>query len=228
MEAACHRCGGSLVDSGIFCPHCGAPQLRVETAEEAGPQQVAVPQRTGGRELHAIRWKTAITSALLLAIPLGLLSSLLDFSLLLLLAGGFGVVALYRRRSQSGFTDGRAGWRIGAVAGLLTALIATALDAANLVFHRYFLHGAAKIDQQFQTIAQQMADSMQKSSAGSPPEVAQMSHTWALFWLSPDGHVAIQLLMALIMATGIVLFAAAGGALGGRFLAARERARRAF
>jgi hypothetical protein len=215
------------VDSGIFCPHCGSPQLRVETSEEI-ESQPAAPQRIGNREHYAVRWKPAITSSLLLAIPLGLISGLLGFSVFLLLAGGFGAVALYRRRSQSGFADGRAGWRIGAVAGLLTALIATALDAVNLVGHRYILHDAGRIDQQFQTMAQQVADSAMKSSAESAPQAAQLLHIWVAFWISPDGHAAIQLLTASIVSFGTVLFAAAGGALGARFLSARERTRRAI
>jgi hypothetical protein len=228
MEAVCHRCGGSLVDSGIFCPHCGAPQLRVETTEEADSFQSPAPQRQGAGSASVVRWKPAILSALIMAVPLGLLSGLLGFSVFLLLAGGFAAVALYRRRSQAGLTDGRVGWRIGAVVGLLTAFVASAMEAVDLVIHRYLLHDAGKIDQQFQTMAQQVADSALKSSPENAPQAAELLHHWVAFWLSPDGHAAIQLLTVAIVSLGTVLFAAAGGALGGRFLSARERTRRAF
>ena len=227
MEVVCHRCGGSLVDSGIFCPHCGAPQLRVETPEEADSFQSPAPQRQGAGDASGVRWKPAILSALVLAVPLGVLCGLLGFNIFLLLVGGFAAVALYRRRSQPGFTDGRVGWRIGAIAGLLTAFVAAAMEAVDLVVHRYILHDAGKIDQQFQTMAQQVAESALKSSSESAPQAAELLHHWVAFWLSPDGHAAIQLLTVAIVSLGTVLFAAAGGALGGRFLSARERTRRA-
>ncbi|MBT9331608.1 hypothetical protein [Paracidobacterium acidisoli] len=227
MEAVCHRCGGSLVDSGIFCPHCGAPQLRVQEGDEADLQQPAAVQRSGTRDRHKVSWKPAITSALLLAVPLGLISGLVGFSIFLLLAGGFAAVALYRRNCPSALADGQVGWRIGAVAGLLTSFIAALMEAGDLVIHRYFLHNAGKIDQQFQTMAQQVADSALKSGSEGAPQAAELLHHWVAFWLSPDGHAAIQLLTVAIVSFGTVLFAAAGGALGARILAARERTRRA-
>jgi hypothetical protein len=43
------------------------------------------------------------------------------------------------------------------------------------------------------------------------------------FMLSPDGHAAGQLAAAMLMSTGMILFAATGGAIAGRILSARPK-----
>lgn len=223
MESLCHRCGNPLHDGESFCSHCGAPQLVVDTSEPVGPQVPA--QRLGG-DTGRVQWRSGITSALLLAVPVGLLSALSgDFSTLLVIAGGFGAILLYRRRT-GGMTDGRMGWRLGAILGMAAAAIATAADAVQLLVERYLLHHAGMIDAQFQSVAQQMADQALKSNAEAMQQAPQLIHAWANFWLSGDGHVAIQLLTAAIVSMGMVLFAATGGAIAGRVFAPRPGTQR--
>lgn len=225
MDPLCHRCGNTLQEGEGFCPHCGAPQLMVDTAETAAPPQ---PTQRLGTDPGLVRWHTAISSALLVAIPVGLLSALGGgMSTLLVIAGGFGTIALYRKRSD-GFTDGRIGWRLGAILGAASALIASATDAAQMVFERYILHHGAAIDAQFQTVAQQMADQALKTNTEAMQQAPQFVHKWANFWLSPDGHAAIQLLTAAIVSAGMVLFAATGGAIAGRILSARPKPQRSL
>jgi len=223
MEPLCHRCGNPLHDGESFCSHCGAPQLSVDTSEPVGPQ--APPQRLGG-DPGRIQWRIAITSALLLAVPVGLLSALSGgMSSLLVIAGGFGTILLYRRRTDA-MTDGRMGWRLGAILGMAAATIATAADGVQLLVERYGLHHAAEIDAQFQSVAQQMADQALKTNTEAMQQAPQLVHAWAAFWLSGDGHVAIQLLTAAIVSMGMVLFAATGGAIAGRVLAPRPGTQR--
>jgi len=225
MEPVCHRCGNALQEEESFCPHCGAPQLVVDTSEPLGVQPP--PQRLPGDSPH-VQWRTAIASALLVAIPVGLLSAVgSGMSTFLVIGGGFATIALYRRRTD-GFTDGRIGWRLGAILGIASATIASAADAAQMVVERYFLHHAAAIDAQFQGVAQQMADQALKSNTAAMEQAPQLVHMWASFWLSPDGHAAIQLLTAAIVSCGMVLFAATGGAIAGRLLAARPRPQRSL
>lgn len=224
MDPVCLRCGNTLREGESFCPHCGAPQLVVEAAEP-GMQQ-APTQRPQG-ELRGVQWPAAISSALLLAIPVGLLSALAGMSSIFVIAGGFATIALYRRKS-SAFTDGRIGWRVGAILGLASAVIASAADAARMLVLRYGMHEAHAIDEQFRMVAQQMADQALKSNSEAMQQAPQLVHAWANFWLSAEGHAAIQLLTAALVSVGMILFAAVGGAIAGRVLAARPRAQRSL
>lgn len=222
MEPVCPRCGNSLHEGDLFCPHCGARQIVVEALDAGTPQLPT--QRLGGNP-HAVQWPTAISLALLIAIPVGLLSALAGMSSLFVVAGGFATIALYRRRT-SGFTDGRIGWRMGAILGVASALIASSADAARMLVIRYLLHNASAVDEQFRSVAQQMADQALKSNNEAMQQAPQLVHAWASFWLSADGHAAIQLLTAGIVSLGMILFAAVGGAIAGRILAARPKTQR--
>ncbi|HEX4064395.1 MAG TPA: zinc ribbon domain-containing protein [Acidobacteriaceae bacterium] len=225
MDPVCHRCGNTLQEGEGFCPHCGAPQLVVDTSEPIGAQPVV--QRLPA-DSHLIQWRTAISSALLVALPVGLLSAVgSGMSTILVIAGGFATIALYRKRT-SGFTDGRIGWRLGAILGVASAVIASAADAVQMVVERYLLHHAGEIDAQFQSVAQQMADQALKTNTAAMQQEPQLVHMWASFWLSADGHAAIQLLTATIVSMGMILFAATGGAIAGRLLAARPRPQRSM
>jgi len=89
MDLACHRCGATIATPELFCPHCGAPQLRFEPAEEQLPYQ-ANGNSTGPHANQPVAWRHAVQAALVVALPLGLLSSLLDFfDIIWVLAGGF-------------------------------------------------------------------------------------------------------------------------------------------
>jgi hypothetical protein len=191
----------------------------VDTSETATPQPPS--QRLRGDPNH-VQWRTAIACALLLAIPVGLLSALAGMSSLFVVAGGFGTIALYRRRTAA-FTDGRIGWRVGAILGTAAALIASATDAIRMLVERYPLHHGQAIDEQFQSVAQQMADQALRSNSAAMQQAPQLVHQWARFWLSANGHAAIQLMTAAIVSLGMVLFAATGGAIAGRMLAARPK-----
>ncbi|HEY2497592.1 MAG TPA: zinc-ribbon domain-containing protein, partial [Candidatus Angelobacter sp.] len=78
MDLVCHRCGATLSTPELFCPHCGAPQLRFESTEEQTPypgDANGAAARTG----QWIAWRPAVQAALIVALPVGILSSLLDF-----------------------------------------------------------------------------------------------------------------------------------------------------
>jgi hypothetical protein len=222
MDLTCYRCSNTLHEGDGFCPHCGAQQLVVDTSETAGPQP---PTQRLGIDPSRVQWRVAIISAILVAVPVGLLSALAGMSSLFVIAGGFATIALYRRRSEA-FTDGSIGWRVGAILGGAAAFIATATDGLRLVVERYLLHHGATIDAQFRTAAQQLADQALKTNTEAMQQAPQFVHKWAAFWLSPDGHAAIQLLTASIVAAGMILFAATGGAIAGRILAMRPRPQR--
>jgi hypothetical protein len=222
MDRLCHRCGNSLREGDGFCPSCGAPQLVVEASDSAAPQQPALRLR---EEMQTIHWRAAILSALLVAIPVGLLSGLTRSSALFPIGGGFAAIALYRRRGGP-FTDGRIGWRVGAILGALSAFVASGAWGVELLIERYLLHEGSSIDAEFATVARQMADQALKSNNEALQQAPELMHKWASFWLSADGHAAIQLLIAFSMSLGIVMFAAVGGAIASRVLAVRAREQR--
>lgn len=225
MDPVCHRCGNSLHEGEGFCPHCGAQQLVVDSSETAGPQQP--PQRLG-IDPSRVQWRVAITSALLVAVPVGLLSALAGMSSLFVIAGGFATIALYRKRSEA-FTDGSIGWRVGAILGTASATIATAVYAAKLEIVRYVLHEGPILDREFQAAAQASVDYVMKvyaQPASQSPEFMQGLQRMAGFMLSPDGRAASQLGTAFVMSLGMVLFAATGGAIAGRILSMRPRPQR--
>jgi hypothetical protein len=223
MEPTCHRCGTPLHEGDVFCPNCGALQLVVDTSEAAGSQQ---PAQRLGMDPSRVQWRTAITSALMVAAPVGLLSALAGgIRTILVMAGGFAVIALYRRRSEA-FTDGRMGWRLGALVGVASAVIATATYAVQMDIVRYRMHQGAAIDREFQTAAQMGVDDWAKANAQQgpqPPDVAHAVQRVTGFMLSADGHAAGQLATAVIMSLAMILFAATGGAIAGRILAARPK-----
>jgi hypothetical protein len=211
MDPVCHRCGTTLNSAEeLFCPHCGAPQLRYEASEEPGPSPAFPQQAASGRNLEVVSWKAAVVSALLVAVPVGLLSSLLNFGSLWVICGGIATVSLYRRRVGVP-PSGRTGWRIGGLLGVLAAFISTAIYSLKLVIERYALH-RGELDQQIHTVAQQFAEQVNHSDPQTAAALAQLSH----FWLSPDGTAAIVLGGAVVSALLMVVFAAAGGAIGAR------------
>jgi|SRR5579885_493492 uncharacterized protein YqgC (DUF456 family) len=217
MDPVCHRCGNALSSSEVFCPHCGAPQLRIEPSEE----QPAPRSQTVGaqfRIVHAIEWRAAIQAALILALPVGLLSSLWDFGVLWMLAGGFCTIALYRKKTMRAVNTGT-GWRIGMLTGLLSAFCASLIDGAGMVLERYGLHHGARIDQRLSAMTQQMTEQMARQN----PDAAQQIPWFLSFWLSPDGHAAMVLMMSGFAAIMMIAFSAVGGILGARMLGTRQR-----
>jgi hypothetical protein len=214
MEQVCHRCGTALNELDPFCPHCGAPQLRYEASEEPTQSASTAPtQRLTARGLNAVSWRDAILAAALIALPAGLLSSLLGLEALWVIAGGAAAISLYRRRTRT-FPTSRMGWRIGGLLGLFTAAVAAAIDGITLLVQRYALHQGSSLDQRYHDLGRQLTDQLVRSN----PDAASVLPGFLHFWLTPDGAAAMVLLNAAGLAVSTLLFAAAGGALGARLI----------
>jgi hypothetical protein len=221
MSPVCHRCGTTLNSSELFCPHCGAPQLRYEASDDQGPSFAGSRQSAGSRGLDAVSWREAVIAALLVSVPVGLLSSFLDFGSLWVIAGGIATVSLYRRRAGIPPTS-RMGWRIGALLGVMAAFATTAIDGFTLLFQRYVLHNGGELDVRFHLLAQQLTDQLNHSD----PQAATLMPWFIKFWLSPDGTAAIVLMGAVASALSMLLFSCAGGAIGARITSMGNRAER--
>jgi hypothetical protein len=164
-----------------------------------------------------IAWPTAITMAALLSVPTGLLSSLLSFSSLWVVAGGVWTVTLYRRRTMTRISSAL-GSRIGCVFGVFAAVISTLFDALKLLVSRYGLHHGSEVDSNLHLAMQAGVDRVLASN----PEAAHQIPWFFHFWLSPDGQAGLVLASAIVSAGTMLGFAALGGALGARYFGVRR------
>jgi len=212
MEQSCHRCGAALNGSDPFCAHCGAPQLRYEALEESAPSANASPaQRLTTRGLNAVSWRDGILAAAIVALPAGLLSSFLGLEALWVVAGGVAAISLYRRRTHTLPTSAM-GWRIGGLLGLFSAVVTAAVNGVTLLVQRYALHQGSALDLRYRDFGQQLTDQLVRSN----PDAATVLPGFLRFWNTPDGVAAMVLMNAAGLTITMLLFAAAGGALGAR------------
>ncbi len=215
MEITCSRCHQTIQNDDCYCPTCGLPQL-LYTSE--GPPGQAQPEQwsEAARDAGEVAWRPALRSALILAVPAGLLCSILSpVSILCFLwistAASWAVV-LYMRSQRFGWITIGAGARIGLVTGLLGAWIAAAATGISLFAMRFILHQGKQFDDLWQDSVQQRVT----------PLIAQQ---WAsvgvdirAWLLSPDGRAGMMLSFILFFLAVLILFAIGGGALGARLV----------
>src|SRR5258708_29038227 len=213
MVAHCHRCSSALEDEAGFCPHCAAPQLRVTPSEETAESTGAGPIHTFVRDRRSIDWRKVIQLALLIAIPVGFIA---PFFFPLVIAGPIILISLYQKRRPGGpALDGKTGFRIGALLGVLAAYVSAFGLAGWQIFERYSLHQGSTLDAQFAMQVQQSAEATQRMAQANTMN-AQQARAMLDFFLSPDGRVTYTFFYTAVLAFGIVLLAGLGGMLGAR------------
>jgi len=210
MVLSCHGCGNELQESDLYCPSCGRPQLRVDLSDI----QAVVAEHGVHPPALGIVWRDAIRAALLLAIPMGLLSSFAAAGCLIwIVTGAMTAVALYLRKPRPLPLAANQGARIGMVAGLAAILLAAGSDGLVLVISRYMLGKGQELDSQFVTQVNQAFTQMPQFMPNSPDSQAAML-SLRNFYLSPDGHAILQLGGIASGAIFMLLLSAIGGALG--------------
>ncbi|MGD0346044.1 MAG: zinc ribbon domain-containing protein [Terracidiphilus sp.] len=221
MELTCIRCHQTVQDGYCYCPTCGLPQLiySAETSADAGQSD-----RWGEavRDANTVDWKSALRSALLLAIPAGLLCSILSpvgiFGLLLMGATAAWAVVLYMRSQRPAWITVGAGARIGLVTGVLGGWTAAAMTGLSLYAMRFWLHQGSTFD----SFWQELVNQQQAQGTAVGADVQTLAAVKALM-ISAEGRAGLVLFgIAFLMAT-LVLFAIAGGALSARLLARTRR-----
>ena len=227
MEMTCTRCHQPILAETCYCPACGLPQLVYST--EAGsvpPSTEHWPEKA--RDASSIDWRSGMRVSLALAVPAGLLSSgispLNALGIFWMAAAAAWAVTLYMRSQRPAWITVGAGARIGLVTGLIAGWVAFGISGAGLFATRVFLHQGGQIDSAWREFVQKDQDLSQQwlKQMSVPTEAAQLTaqKNWML---SPEGHAGFQT-MGLVWDCGLlVLFAAAGGALGARMLARRRR-----
>ncbi|HZD31335.1 MAG TPA: hypothetical protein VE779_06715 [Candidatus Angelobacter sp.] len=223
MEHACYKCQTSIDESLPFCPHCGAPQIRVAAPDEEtspasdalhpGAQSPAWATGTPPYQPNAIQWDAAFKGAFLAGLAAAVLSATPVIGLgccLWLLGAGALAVWLYQRRIPGVYVTPGMGMRIGAVSGVI-GFVATTIWS---VFRFAKDSGAVRAV---------MAEQMQKSIASSPdPRAQEIMRQFMANLNTPEGLATFFVLMMVIMAVIFVLFSAAGGALGASMFAKRR------
>jgi hypothetical protein len=212
MVAHCHRCSGVLEDDASFCPQCAAPQLRVVPPEETVETAATGPTHTFGRDRRSIEWRSVLHLALWIAIPVGLIAPVF---FPLVIAGPIVLISMYQRRRPGTSMNGRAGFRIGTLLGLLAAYVSAFGVAGWQLFERYSLHQGSTLDAQFAMQVQQSAEATQRMAQANSMN-AQQARAMLDFFLSPDGRVTYTFFYTAVLAFGIVLLAGLGGMLGAR------------
>ena len=221
MEVTCSRCNSTMQKDSCFCPVCGLPQL-VYSAEDNGGQNQPERWTEAVRDASSVAWKPAIRSALMLAVPAGILSNMLSplsmFGMPMMAIAGAWVVLLYMRSQRPAWITIGAGARIGLVTGILGGWTAVATTGLTLFALRFWFHQGQFYDDLWQTLSQQM--SVQWTSMGVDSQtIAQMQKMLR----PPEGRAAWLLAALTMLAMVLLLFAVAGGAIGARILARRRK-----
>jgi hypothetical protein len=208
---ACHKCGSTIEEGTAFCPHCGAPQIRVavpETATVLAPsaspqtQPAAEPlsiQPSDFQGVHSdVEWRASLSTLAIAGLLTGL-ASWLPLGVLWCIPGGAMAVVLYRKRFRfAGPLTSRSGAKVGAASGLIGYLVFAVIAAID------FSRPGSMVRDTLMNALQQAA------SRNSDPATQEMYRKM----VSPEGMaVVVTFLMALLFAL-FLGFGAIGGAIG--------------
>jgi hypothetical protein len=227
METTCTRCHQPIPAESCYCPACGLPQL-VYSAEPSAASPAAERWTEVARDAASIDWKPGMRAAVALAVPAGLLSSGISpvsaLGIFWVAGAALWAVTLYMRSQRPAWITMGAGARIGLVTGLIAGWLAFGASGAGLFVTRVVMHQGGRMDSEWREFVQKDQDLSQQwlKQMSVPTEAAQLNaqKNWML---SPEGHAGFQTMGLVWDCALLVLFAAAGGALGARILAHRRR-----
>ena len=252
MPDFCHRCHAELqssapatygndgIEAALYCPHCGAPQLRLpeymreddaRSEPDAANEDAPSTGRTPPPSPRAVDWRAALASALMVAlvaavlVVAGLKFPFVSFISTLWILGAAAIaLGLYTRRRPEAWVDAGIGVRVGLATGvLMVATIALALATTGVIL-RFGMHGMSGFDSD---VAQQMA-AMQQQLAQRMVEQQQpaaLRDHMLGFLQSPEVRGGLALFYLAASGLIILLFAAGGGAFAGMLRHARRASR---
>jgi len=146
MEQPCYKCGQIVEEGRVFCPHCGAPQIRVLVAEPVSAVAIAGPTRvaTDDSQLPAsqtvpvlalpMQWSGTLKPCALAALLSSVLVLLRLYPPVAMLCAGFLAVVFYRQGQPELAIKPSAGFRIGAISGMFFSGYFTLLTALAALF----------------------------------------------------------------------------------------------
>jgi len=225
MEVNCPRCQHTLTPESNYCASCGLPQLVYSSEETPGP----VSQESWNEaptDAGEIAWKPALQSAMMLAIPAGLICSAISpvgfFRLIWMSAAAAWVVILYIRRVEPAWITAGAGARIGLVTGLLSGWVSLVISGVAIFLERYIFHHGNELDAQWKLSVEQSQQMTAQFSSQLGAGNAQRAAETQAWMLSAGGHAALELFGLLVLLGALLAFSMLGGVIGAR-LSSRTR-----
>ena len=232
MIEHCHICGGEL--PGVrgetpFCPHCGAPQLRLaldlQSPGEAEAHDETLMASTGQHpppRPPAIDWRMAIQCAVAVAAVGGLLAVgslrlpvLTPASVLWVLSGSLITLGLYKNRRPTARMSPAIGARIGVVVGVCLATGLAVLMAAAGVVARFGMKAMGGFDEQLAMVFNKVVQQSAQQSGPLPAGALALIH-------SPEFRAAYVLFSCAVSGAALLALSAAEGAFAG-MLRTRQR-----
>jgi hypothetical protein len=235
VEHPCYRCQASIEEGTTFCPHCGAPQIRVISPEdntplpspsppaEVAPGSYSVPPTPGWTQggapfvpqTTAIQWELAWKGALLAGVGAAILTAIPFVSVgccLWMLGAGVLSVSMYRKQLPGALITPGMGMKLGALAGIFGFMINAVLTVLSFVVFR-----------SSGEFRRAMREQLEKQMASNPDPKAQAIVHQFMDWMStPQGAATFVVLMLLVLGVVFIVITAAGGALGAS-MAGRRR-----
>lgn len=202
-----------------FCPHCGAPQIRVVVPDEAPDSTKSVPpppawySAPSAYDPNAIRWDVAFKGAVISGLGAGLLSvtPVAQWGCLVwLLGSGAFAVWFYQRRIPGASTTVGTGVRIGAISGLIAFLVSALFGVAGFVLR----------PDQFRTNLHEQMDAL--TAANSDPKMQEIWRQMMSNLDKPEVLAAYFVIGLFITAVLFVIVSAAGGAFGASIFRRRD------
>jgi len=221
MEQPCYKCGQTVQEGRIFCPNCGAPQIRVLVAEpvavslaptvDASLNETTLPAAQPSPILAVpVQWSQAIKPCFLAALIASVLILLGLYPVVAMPCAGFLSVVFYRQGQQNLVMRQGVSIRLGAFGALLSSgfmVLMTAL-AATVPELRAKLHD-------------QILEKAQTSFA------AQTDNPFLQFLVShlktPDGFILVVILLSAMALVFSLILGGIGGAAAGAMFGKRRR-----
>jgi len=223
MEQPCYKCGQLLEEGRPFCPHCGAPQIRVVIAEtvpaakafsnvEAGAQgEASLPAAETVPVLAVpVRWSQAFKPCILAAIVATLLMFLGLNALVGMLSAGFLAVVFYRGGRPGAVLRPGSGARLGTFSGLLAFAISAFMVAL-----------AAMVPDLRSKLQQQLIDNVQKVATSRPADPRFQILLEQL--KTPEGFISVLIIAGVMLLIIALVLASFSGAVTAAMLSRRER-----
>src|SRR5579863_9816576 len=222
MEQPCYKGGQVLQEGRPFCPHCGAPQIRVLIAEPAAAQALAEGAASGSlpASLPASEtvpvlavsgtWSQALKPCALAAGVTTLLMFLGLHPLVAMFSAGFLAIVFYRQRGAGVAITPASGGKLGALSGFFCfALMALLVSFAAMVpeLRTKFREGIIENAQKWATA--------HGGDAQVQAALDQMK--------TPEGFVMMLILGGILLLISSIVLGALGGALSGGIFGRRNR-----
>ena len=219
MEQPCYKCGQVLDEGRPFCPHCGAPQIRVLIAEPVAAggfaETATLPAALPASETVPVLavsgpWSQALKPCSLATIVTTVLMFLGLHPLVAMFSAGFLAVVFYRQARSGGAISPGSGGKLGALSGFFCF----ALMALMVAF-------AAMVPELRTKFREGIIENAQKWAAAHGGDTQVQAALEQM--KTPEGFVMMLVFGGILLLVFSVVLGALGGALGGSIFGRRDR-----